>query len=109
MRDEQTRDDFLKFDKDSSGQVLRFRVLVKERNIVMILYNSGSEIIDLAFEEIKVDLDKIYEIKDRSVATMGAVLAKITKAPVCMMAAKDKNKLQTIVQGSVKNLPFGAE
>ena len=55
MQDEQSVNDFKEFKVDVSGQVLRYKILVKDMKIYSILYNTGNGIEEVPFEEVRIE------------------------------------------------------
>ena len=43
--------DIKTFGKDSAGRPLRYKVLVKENQVISVLYNTGSKIEQMKFKE----------------------------------------------------------
>jgi len=64
-------------------------MLIKDNHVVGILYNSGSEVLELPFFETKIDLSKLVQIYDENLFGLNVVIAKIEKIPFCMCAARD--------------------
>ena len=54
MKRGETRDNHKEFKVDEMGQVLRYKILVRNFAIHEILYNTGSSIESIPFEEIRV-------------------------------------------------------
>ena len=50
----ETREDHIEFKTDEMGVVLRYKILVKDLAIFEVLYNTGSSIEVIPFEEFKV-------------------------------------------------------
>lgn len=50
--------DYMNFDTDSAGQVLRYKILIQNRRILTVLYNSGASIEEIPFKEIKLSLEE---------------------------------------------------
>lgn len=89
---------------------MRYKILIQEGKIAFVLYNTGSEVIDVPFEELRLEEKKeLLEVRDSSVSTKGSVLAKISRIPIAMIASKDKEKLEEFEQGYAKNMPLGVE
>lgn len=42
------------FKPDSTGKPLRYKILIKENNVLKILYNTGNSVQELAFKEYRV-------------------------------------------------------
>jgi len=89
---------------------LRYKILVKAGFVASVLYNTGSEVVDVPFEENRLqEHSLLYEVKDAAVSTQGSILATITRIPIAMLASKDKKKLDDFEQGFAKNMPLGVE
>jgi len=101
MQEGETEENHKQFSVDVAGMVLRYRVLVKDNKIYRLLYNMGDSVKNLDFVEYRFNLgDKIaidngmFDIKP---------FAVITKIPICMLASKDKNKINNLVADEAKS------
>jgi len=92
------------------GQKLRYKVLVKKDKIMAVIYNNGSTIDAIPFEEIPIkwsnnsqDLLKVK--KDHcNFNTKSDLFGQITQVPIAMMACKYKEEFDEIKQGQVSNI-----
>ena len=101
MQDDQGLHEFQTFNVDVTGQILRYKIMVKDMRIFTILYNDGNgQIEELPFEEIRMnqgDLIMVNPSQEIAYSTQ-PMLARIDHIPINMIASKDKEKLSGIVQ-----------
>mmetsp|Transcript_10574 Transcript_10574/g.9322 ORF Transcript_10574/g.9322 Transcript_10574/m.9322 type:complete len:272 (+) Transcript_10574:950-1765(+) len=100
--------EFMKFDTDSAGQVLRYKVLIQNHKILTVLYNSGASIEEIPFKETKLCLDNPLvqaRITD-SVEEPTSWIMKLNKLPQSMTCAHDKKLLENMSQETVENEPY---
>eukprot|EP00347_Sterkiella_histriomuscorum_P004825 403358945 len=106
MEEEQTIKDFEEFKVDYTGQVLRYKILVRNQQIFTILYNTGyGTVEEIPFNEIRLTEGQKFAVLksnklDFSDKTM---LVEIEKIPISMMACLDKKKLQGLLPGQVRH------
>ena len=53
LKQGETRDDHMEFKEDEMGVMLRYKILVRNYAIFEILYNTGSSVETVPFEEIR--------------------------------------------------------
>jgi hypothetical protein len=98
--------DYMKFDTDSAGQELRFKILIQNHQILTVLYNSGASIDEIPFKETKFDMQdpllqaNITEIGDEP------IIVKLNMIPTTMTCAHDKKLLDDLEFGTVENEPL---
>ncbi|CDW89559.1 UNKNOWN [Stylonychia lemnae] len=106
MDDEQTIKDFEEFKTDVNGQILRYKVLVRDQCINSLLYNGGFGVIEeIPFKEIRMKKDSVMEVKPKIGVEYSTevMLVEIAKIPICMMASLDKKVINSIVQDFPKH------
>jgi len=54
--------DYKDFEKDSEGNVLRYKVLVKDGKIDSVLYNTGDKVESIKFKEIQISANEVGNI-----------------------------------------------
>ena len=84
----ETRDNHSEFGVDEMGTILRYKILVKNLAVHEILYNTGSSIEVVPFEEIRFEIGAKYvvSVADLSPLPLFAILKDI---PVQMLACSD--------------------
>lgn len=60
----ETRQNHMEFTTDEMGVMLRYRILVKNLAIHEILYNTGSSVEVVPFEEFRFEVGGKYVVKD---------------------------------------------
>jgi len=58
----ETKQDHLEFKVDEMGVMLRYKILVKNLTIFDILYNTGSSIESVPFEEVRFEVGEKYTV-----------------------------------------------
>ena len=71
----ETRENHMEFKTDEMGLVLRYRILVKDLAIHEVLYNTGSSIESIPFEEFKLQPSEKRIINNVDDISQGPVLA----------------------------------
>ncbi len=66
-----------------------------------ILYNTGSAIEEVPFDEVKINLGDYFMVKDDILSPEQGIV-KIEHVPICMLACPDKQKLENLELGRVK-------
>lgn len=101
MQDGEEIKDYEIFKADITGQILRYKVLVRNMSIFTILYNSGSGgVEEVPFEEVCVNVGDFVSISSSQLSEL-PLLAKVVQVPISMIASKDKEKLSGILQGKI--------
>lgn len=107
MGDDSRLSDYEEFKTDVTGQILRYKILVKDQKIFTVLYNEGfGSISEIPFEERRLQKDELYKIPSHlsnSVGIQDDIFCKLDHIPICMVASKDKKKLQSLEAGLVRN------
>jgi len=102
------------FSVDETGQKLRYKVLVKDEAVFAVLYNTGQSVESILFTETRICTEELVPLNAGGVLkrlthevdlkTAGDVYGRISHVPIAMMAAKDTDKLQSLVQGQTKSM-----
>ena len=71
-----------------TGQVLRYKILVFDFAIRAVLYNNGTTIEPIAFDEVKIDTNQFY--------SFGANFCKIQSVPLAMLTYPDAKFVETL-------------
>jgi len=77
MKDSETIKDHYVFKTDSTGQTLKYKILIKDNSIADILYNTGSETIEIPFDETRINSSQIMQIHDENLFGDNVVIVKI--------------------------------
>jgi hypothetical protein len=98
--------DYMKFDTDSAGQELRFKILIQNHQILTVLYNSGASIDEIPFKETKFDMQD--PLLQANITEFGdePIIVKLNMIPTTMTCAHDKKLLDKIEFGTVENEPL---
>lgn len=88
-KDEDIKDHF-KFSTDAMGVTLRYKILVRDMEILRVLYNTGSGVEELRFREIRVKEGTNTGIKDQP------CVLQLERVPVGMLTCVDKSRLQSV-------------
>lgn len=78
----ETRDQHQEFGVDEMGVTLRYKILVKNLTIFEILYNTGSSIEVVPFEEIRFTTGEKYVVKGVEDLSVEPMFAEIHDIPV---------------------------
>lgn len=96
MQDEDSVKDYEEFKVDVTGKELRYKILVKDMAIYKMLYNMGNgEILEVPFEEIRMAAGDLFVNKSGT----EQIFIRVDQVPTCMIASKDKQKLNAVVAG----------
>ena len=98
--------DFSEFTADASGQMLRYKIIVKDQKIFKLLYYQGAgEIIEVPYEEKRLNLNDLVLIPSRISGLKGAlpVFGRIEHAPIGMMACPSQEKLNSMCDDELKH------
>lgn len=96
MKPNKTVQDYHDFDKDSAGQLLRYKILVQGDSIHTILYNTGVTIEELQFKEIRVEPNALMQAIIPEQYDDQPIIVRVAKIPVCMICADNESKLKNI-------------
>lgn len=104
---DETPQDYMKFDTDSAGQVLRYKILIKDHQILTVLYNSGASIEEIPFKEVKIDMNEpMLQAKIPDLFGEDPIIVKATKIPKSMTCAHDKRLLDSYHQETIEHEPL---
>ena len=78
-----------KFDLDATGRPLRYKILIHNMGVWAVLYNTGSSIESIRFQEIRVLTGKDDFIKIES-GPFKFEFGKITHVPLAMLSTPEK-------------------
>ena len=84
---------FMKFEKDITGTMLKYRILIQNGCVKTILYNFRGKIRELGFRETKFKVGEIVDVT-RAKLPDNALYARITAIPIQTLAALDSEKLK---------------
>ena len=106
LSEEESIQDFMEFDTDSAGQILRYKILIQDHRILTVLYNSGASIEEIPFKETKLfHEESLYQIKIGDLEDQISI-ARLNKIPNTMTCAHDKNDLDKMNFQTVENEPL---
>jgi len=98
--------DYMNFDTDSAGQILRYKILIQNHKILTVLYNYGESIDEIPFKEIKIPLgDDYYQIKNKESEDQ-TMIVKVSKIPISMTCAHNKDDLKHMNIQTVEHEPI---
>ncbi|CAI2358930.1 unnamed protein product [Moneuplotes crassus] len=98
--------DHMEFGTDSTGQVLRYKILIQNHKILTVLYNFGENIDEIPFNETKLSHDgSLYQLKNKEFEDQ-TMIVKLNKIPISMTCASDKKDLEHMNIQSVDNEPI---
>jgi hypothetical protein len=106
MKDTDTVQDHFKFEPDSSGRPLLYKILIRNNAVFAFLYNdivTAFEVIEIPFVEKKLKQGDLVKIHDENIFGENIVIAKIEKIPFSMCDARDKSELKKVKDGDVCN------
>ena len=87
LGEDETPEDHMKFATDAMGVTLRYKILVKNMEILRVLYNTGSGVEALKFREVRVKENSLVGVKEQP------FVIKIERIPVGMLTCPDKRRL----------------
>ena len=90
------------FDLDATGRPLRYKILIHNMKVWAVLYNTGSSIESIKFQEIRVVTGKEDYIKIEK-SPVKFEFGQITNIPLAMLSTPNKQHIETLVQGMVNN------
>jgi hypothetical protein len=96
MLDNEAAADHHEFGVDVTGQILRYKMLVKNNEINSILYNTGVTIEELKFNEIKVSNNVMMQAIIPEQYPDQAIVVKLIGIPNCMTTSSDLKKLEKL-------------
>ena len=105
----ETKEDHKEFSTDQMGVTLRYKVLVKNYTIHDILYNTGSSIESLPFQEMRLEVGQPYLVKGVDEITDQVMFGIINEIPISMLACEERFRgfADTLDAGQVKYPMFG--
>jgi len=86
----ETRQNHLEFKIDEMGIQLRYKVLVKNLTIFEILYNTGSSVEVVPFEEVRFEVGQKYSVKGVEDLSAEPLFATIKSIPVQMLSCSEQ-------------------
>jgi len=103
----ETIEDYKEFQTDSAGQVLRYKILIQNNQILTVLYNSGASIEEIPFQENKFSLDEpMMQAKLTDVFGDEPIIVEVGKIPNSMTCAHDKKELEDTQLETVEHEPL---
>ena len=99
---EEQVEDYMEFQTDSAGQKLRYKILIQNRRILTVLYNTGADIIEIPFVENKLDMKSpMMQATVSDVFGNEPIIINLESIPKTMTCSHDKKllddfKLETI-------------
>lgn len=82
MKEDETIDDHQEFKSDSTGQILKYKVLIKDGFIHQMLYNSDSDgVTEIPYNEKKYVQNELITIHNEQIFGDNVVLAEIIGIP----------------------------
>ena len=78
----ETRENHMEFVEDEMGVMLRYKILVKNLTIFEILYNTGSSIEVIPFEEIRLQTGEKYTVKGVEELSATPMFASVDSIPI---------------------------
>ena len=105
----ETRDQHTEFGVDEMGTILRYRILVKNLTIFEILYNTGSSVETIPFEEIRFTVGEKYLIKGVEDLSPSPMFAIIKDIPLQMLSCAEQYRgfADTLQESKTKHFMFG--
>jgi len=106
MQDTTKAEDFHEFGTDSTGQVLRYKILIQNQAVHKILYNTGSSIEEIQFIENRVVSNSLMQAVILEQVEDIPIIVQIIKIPNSMTCAKNPKDLSLIEEQKVDNYPL---
>ena len=105
----ETRDQHTEFCVDEMGTILRYRILVKNLTIFEILYNTGSSVETIPFEEIRFTVGEKYLIKGVEDLSPSHMFAIIKDIPLQMLSCAEQYRgfADTLQESKTQHFMFG--
>ena len=105
----ETRDQHTEFGVDEMGTILRYRILVKNLTIFEILYNTGSSVETIPFEEIRFTVGEKYLIKGVEDLSPSPMFAIIKDIPLQMLSCAEQYRgfADTLQESKTQHFMFG--
>lgn len=105
----ETRDQHMEFGVDEMGTILRYKILVKNLAVHEILYNTGSSIEVVPFEEIRYEIGAKYVVKGVTDLSETPLFATVKEIPIQMLACSEQYRgfANTLEESKAKNFMFG--
>lgn len=85
----ESQDDHMEFGVDEMGITLRYRILVKNLTIFQILYNTGSSVECVPFEEKRFQKGEKYVINGVTDLSPDPIFGEIKDIPIQMLACSE--------------------
>ena len=104
----QTKHDHIEFGTDATGRPLKYKILVRDKHVAMILYNDNNQVQEVPFEEIRMaDGDKI-EISGHKLGDFPAY-GEIEQFPIGMLVCEERYRkfADTIEEKHAESLMMG--
>jgi len=86
----ETRQNHLVFKVDEMGVQRRYKLLVKNLTIFEILYNTGSSIEVVPFEEVRFEIGQNYSVKGVEDLSTEPMFATLKNIPVQMLSCSEQ-------------------
>ena len=99
-------ENYYKFEKDISGNILKYRILIQNNTVRFILYNFRGKIRELESSSFKYKLDEIVNVK--SLGIPDVTYAKVVSIPIQTLASLSQAKLQQYERTAPKHELVGA-
>lgn len=91
------------------GQTLRYKILVKNLSIHEVLYNTGSSVEVIPFEEIRLEVGEKYLVKNVEDLSLLPIFAEIQNIPIQMLCCSEQYRgfADTLEETKIEHFMFG--
>ena len=85
-----------KFELDATGRPLRYKILVHNMKIWAVLYNTGSSIEKLKFQEIRISNGPNDYIMIEGDDPLDFKFGKVSQIPLAMLSTTNKQHIESL-------------
>ena len=91
------------------GQILRYKILVKNLSIFEVLYNTGSSVEVIPHEEIRLEVGEKYIVKNVEDLSHQPIFGDIQDIPVQMLTCSEQYRgyADTLEETKIEHFMFG--
>jgi hypothetical protein len=105
MGEGKTKEEYYGFEKDASGEMLRYKILVlpSDLSIHAILYNTGPSVVELDFKEHQIAQSTLMQAYIPEYYEETPIIIEVSKIPTSMTCSSSQQALSSLSPTNLEN------